>query len=74
LAPAGAKVAILYKPFASTRDWSAVDATGKGTLWTATVSGSPGALFAAEITAPGIDSAWRYPDALTTTPYVSLPP
>jgi len=72
--PAGAHVRLQWKPFASESDWTAVDATGSGTAWTATVAGGgAGALFAVEIAgAPG--QGWRLPDVTLETPYRVLAP
>jgi hypothetical protein len=73
--PSGATVDVLAKPFQSETDFSAVGATeaADGT-WSATIPGSKssGGLFAVEVHTP--DGAWRYPDPLTTAPYVAVPP
>ena len=75
--PGGAprnEVNVLWKPFDSQSDWSAVPATaGADGAFTATVAGgTAGALFAVELrTAAG---AWRYPDPMIATPYVSVSP
>ena len=73
-ATAATQVNILWKPFDSQSDWTTVPATaGAGGTFTATVAGgAQGALFAVEVrTAAG---AWRYPDPMTTTPYLSVAP
>ncbi|HVR00664.1 MAG TPA: hypothetical protein VMT47_00905, partial [Polyangia bacterium] len=73
--PDGAKVNVLAKSFQSESDFSAVGATqaADGT-WSATVPGAlaAGGLFALELRTPA--GAWRYPDPLTTAPYVSVAP
>jgi len=72
--PVNATVRVLWKPFDSERDFTAVDASPAGDgSYTAAVSGEgTGAIFAVEVrTAAG---AWRYPDPRIATPYVSLPP
>jgi hypothetical protein len=72
--PAGATVRVLWKPFDSEADWAAVDATGSGTAWSATVAGGgAGALFAVEI-AGATGQGWRLPDMTLETPYRALAP
>ena len=75
--PPGATVNVLWKPFDSQSDWSAVPAIANPDgSYGATVAGGAlgvlGALFAAELVTPV--AAWRYPDPLTATPYVSVAP
>ena len=68
------EVNVLWKPFDSHSDWSSVPAyPGADGTFTATVAGGgEGALFAVELrTAAG---AWRYPDPMSATPYVSVAP
>ena len=69
-----AGVRVLWKPFDSERDWTAVDATPAGDgSYTASITGDgTGALFAVEVR--DALGAWRYPDPRLATPYVSLPP
>ena len=70
-----ATVNVLWKPFTAVSDWQAVPAQPvAGGAFVATVpGGGGGALFAVELVlGPGF--AWRYPDVLSTTPYVTLPP
>jgi hypothetical protein len=72
--PINAGVRVLWKPFDSERDWTAVDAAPAGDgSYTASITGDgTGGLFAVEVRhALG---AWRYPDPRLATPYVSLPP
>jgi hypothetical protein len=72
--PAGATVAVLGKPFDSETDFSPVAATAAADgSFTATVTtAGAGGLFAVEVRTP--TGAWRYPDPLTSTPYISVPP
>jgi hypothetical protein len=72
--PVNAAVRVLWKPFDSERDWAAVDASpaGDGSYTAAVAGGGAGALFAVEVR--DAEGAWRYPDPLLATPYVSLPP
>lgn len=72
--PAEATVSVLWKPFDSETDWTAVAASrdADGTFVATIAGGGAGALFAVELVTP--DGAWRLPDALTGTPYLSLPP
>jgi hypothetical protein len=72
--PVNATVRVLWKPFDSERDWTAVDASPAGDgSYTAAVTGEgSGALFAVEVR--DAEGAWRYPDPRVATPYVSLPP
>ena len=74
-APAGTTVTVLWKPFASTKNWTSVAATFAGTTFTALIAptGNSGALLAAEIVEPG-GTCWRVPDPRVTMPYVSLAP
>jgi hypothetical protein len=69
-----ATVTVLWKPFDSETDWTAVpaDADSDGTFTTTISGGGAGALFAIEVrTATG---AWRLPDPVTTMPYIPLAP
>ena len=72
--PVNATVRVLWKPFDSERDWTAVDASpaGDGTYTAAVSSDGSGALFAVEVR--DAEGAWRYPDPRLTAPYVSLAP
>jgi hypothetical protein len=72
--PPGATVNVLWKPFTAVSDWQAVPAQASSGGYAATIAGGGGgALFAAELVlGPGL--AWRYPNVLSTTPYVTLPP
>jgi hypothetical protein len=72
--PVNATVRVLWKPFDSERDWTAVDASpaGDGSYTAAVTSDGTGALFAVEVR--DAEGAWRYPDPRLATPYVSLPP
>jgi hypothetical protein len=72
--PDGATVQVLWKPFESETDWSAVDADqdGDGTFAATISGGGAGALFAVEVRTA--DGAWRLPDPVTTMPYVPLAP
>jgi hypothetical protein len=72
--PADATVSVLWKPFDSETDWSAVAATPApdGSFAASITGGGAGALFAIEVRTA--DGAWRLPDALAGVPYVSLPP
>jgi hypothetical protein len=72
--PAGATVAVLAKPFDSETDFQPTPAAAATDgSYTATVaSAGPGGLFAVELRTP--TGAWRYPDPLTSTPYISLAP
>ncbi|HEY6477963.1 MAG TPA: hypothetical protein VI456_15405, partial [Polyangia bacterium] len=70
----GATVQVLWKPFDSGTDWTAVpaDADSDGTFVATIAGGGAGALFAVEVrTAAG---AWRLPDPVTAMPYISLAP
>jgi hypothetical protein len=75
---AGATVAVLWKPFDSETDWTAVaaqpDSNGTGNQsFVATIAGGgAGALFAVEVRTA--DGAWRLPDPVTTMPYIPLAP
>ena len=72
--PQGAVVRILWKPFDSETDWTAVDASGAGTAWRATFAGGGGGgAFAVEIVGPP-GQGWRLPDVLKETPYRVLAP
>jgi hypothetical protein len=72
--PAGSSVSILWKPFSGFTDWSALPADGGGSVYQASVpGGGNGALFATCV-APPSGSGWCYPDMLSSTPYVVLPP
>jgi hypothetical protein len=73
--PAGATVDIQYRPFQSdAADWASVPASGTGTVFTGTVSGTgEGAMFGVEIQGPAT-MAYRYPDPMLETPYLALPP
>jgi hypothetical protein len=71
---AGATVQVLWKPFDSETDWTAVaaDPDTDGTFVATIAGGGAGALFAVELrTAAG---AWRLPDPVTAMPYVPLAP
>ena len=71
--PAGTTVTVLWKRFSSDGTWAPAPAAGSGRHYEATIPGTgEGAMFAAEVSGGG--GAWRYPDALATTPYVVLPP
>jgi hypothetical protein len=72
--PSGATVAVLAKPFDSETDFAPVPATAAadGTFTAAVPSAGPGGLFAVEVRTPS--GAWRYPDPLVATPYVSVAP
>jgi hypothetical protein len=70
--PPGATVTVLWKKFSGSASWSSTPAQGSGKHYEAVVAGTgDGAMFAVEVSAGG---AWRYPDVLTSTPYVALPP
>jgi hypothetical protein len=72
--PPGATVAMLAKPFDSETDFTSSPATpaADGSFAATIASSSAGGLFAVELRTP--DGAWRYPDPLLSTPYISLPP
>ena len=72
--PVNATVRVLWKPFDSERDWTAVDASpaGDGSYTAAVTGDGTGAMFAVEVR--DAEGAWRYPDPRLATPYVSLPP
>jgi len=72
--PVNATVRVLWKPFDSERDFTAVDAspTGDGSYTAAVTGEGTGAMFAVEVRTTA--GAWRYPDPRVATPYVSLPP
>lgn len=72
--PAEATVSVFWKPFDSETDWTAVAAApdADGTFVASIAGGGAGALFAVELRTA--DGAWRLPDALAGTPYLSLPP
>jgi hypothetical protein len=74
-APKGAVVHILRRRWKSDAgDWAAVETTGSGATWTATMQGSgDGGMFAVEVVA-GPGQAWRYPDVIKETPYKVLAP
>ncbi len=73
--PVGATANVLWKPFDSTVDWTSVPAVVSGADVSATVRGDGrGGLFALELIQPGRPNGWRYPDALTGAPYLSVPP
>jgi hypothetical protein len=73
-APVGTTVTVLWKPFASTADWTSVSATPSAAAFVATIPGTgAGALFAAEIVEPGL-VAWRVPDPRAAMPYLSVAP
>ena len=65
---------VLWKPFDSEKDWVSTAASRRadGSYGAAVAGNGEGALFAVEVRTTG--GAWRYPDALTTTPYVSVAP
>jgi len=67
-------VNVLWKPFDSQSDWSSVPATVEddGTFTATVAGGAQGALFAVELRTPA--GAWRYPDPMLATPYVSVAP
>ncbi len=72
--PPGATVMMRWKAFPSTAVWQSVVATGSGSRFTAMVPGTGvGAQFAVDVVA-GVGNAWRYPDVLQETPYVTLAP
>jgi len=73
--PPGAAVRLLYRPFRSDgADWAAVDATGSGASWSATVPGTgAGGMFAVEVVG-GPGTGWRYPDMTVETPYRAVAP
>jgi hypothetical protein len=74
LLPDDATVSVLWKPFDSETDWSAVTAAPDqdGTFTATITGGGAGALVAVEVrTSAG---AWRLPDPRGDAPYVSLPP
>jgi hypothetical protein len=72
--PRTARVQLLYKPLSSLADWKTAPLLGSGMQFEAVVPGSgAGAMFAVEIST-GTGGAWRYPDVLSQTPYVALPP
>jgi hypothetical protein len=72
--PAGAHVRVLWKPYDSETDWTAVDASGSGTSWSASVAGGgAGGMFAVEIAGPP-GQGWRLPDVTRETPYRVLAP
>ncbi|HET6283920.1 MAG TPA: hypothetical protein VFH73_23395 [Polyangia bacterium] len=72
-APAGARVRILWKPFASESDWTPVDATPSNGGYAATIDGGgEGAMFAVEVVSDS--GGWRYPDVKIETPYRVLSP
>jgi len=68
------EVNVLWKPFDSQSDWSSVPATVEddGTFTATVAGGAQGALFAVELRTPA--GAWRYPDPMLATPYVSVAP
>ena len=72
--PDGATVHIIWKPFESEKNWVGVVASrdADGTFSAAITGGAAGALFAVEVRT--LAGAWRYPDPLEATPYVSLAP
>lgn len=69
-----ATVTIWWKPFDSEKDWTSVPASANpdGTYTTSLAGGAAGALFAVELTSSR--GAWRYPDPMIATPYVSVAP
>ena len=72
--PTTTHVQLLYKPLSSLADWKTAPLPGTGMKFAGSVPGSgAGAMFAVEITS-GDGGAWRYPDVLLQTPYVTLPP
>jgi hypothetical protein len=72
--PGTAHAQLLYKPLSSLADWKTAPLLGSGMQFEAIVPGSgAGAMFAVEIST-GTGGAWRYPDVLSQTPYVTLPP
>ncbi|HEY4394290.1 MAG TPA: hypothetical protein VGP64_09525 [Polyangia bacterium] len=71
---ANATVAVLWKPFDSETDWTAVPAGADtdGTFVATIAGGGAGAMFAVEVrTANG---AWRLPDPIAAMPYIPLAP
>jgi hypothetical protein len=72
--PAGASVRVLWKPFDSETDWTAVAATGSGATWSAPIPGSgAGGVFAVEIAGPP-GQGWRLPDVMQEMPYRVVAP
>ncbi|HEY2729801.1 MAG TPA: hypothetical protein VGK52_07655 [Polyangia bacterium] len=77
-ASAGAEVRILWKPFRSDADWTAVAATPVAAATGATsyvaqiAGGGQGGMFAVEVAADA--AGWRYPDVTLETPYQVLAP
>jgi hypothetical protein len=72
--PAGSTVEVLAKPFDSESDFQPTPATAAadGGYAATLASAGAGGLFAVEVRTP--TGAWRYPNPLVATPYVSLPP
>jgi hypothetical protein len=72
--PAGVAVNLLFKPFASNHDWTALPMTPSDSGYVATVPGTgEGAMFAVEV-GGAIEEGWRYPDVIEETPYRTLAP
>ena len=67
-------VNVLWKQFDSEKDWVSASAfeNSDGGFSSALAGSGAGALFAVEVITP--TGAWRYPDAMTSTPYISVPP
>jgi len=72
--PAGATVNVWWKPFDSEKDWTSVPASASadGSYTTSVAGGAAGALFSVELISD--HGAWRYPDPMVATPYVSVAP